>query len=79
VPHTTVDSADSASETVRAAGTTAFGTRVTGACLLPRRLTVSDTGRSGTDSRTHSGTAGTDSGTRFQHRTPAPGSDPVTP
>ena len=52
VPHTTVDSAEGASETVRIAGTTTFGTRVTGACLLPRRLTVSDIGHSGTDSGT---------------------------
>jgi sulfopyruvate decarboxylase subunit alpha len=44
VPHATVDSADGASETVRVAGMTAFATRITGACLLPRRLTVSDTG-----------------------------------
>jgi hypothetical protein len=44
IPHATVDSADGASETVRVAGTTTFGTRITGACLLPRRLTVSDIG-----------------------------------
>jgi len=40
VPHSTVESADSASDTVRLAGTTAFGTRRMGACLLPRRLTM---------------------------------------
>jgi sulfopyruvate decarboxylase alpha subunit len=72
VPHTTVDSANGASETVRVAGTTTFGTRVTGACLLPRRLTVSDIGHSGTDS-------GTDSGTVLRHRAPTPGPDPRTP
>jgi sulfopyruvate decarboxylase subunit alpha len=55
VPHWTVESADAARETVRLAGTTAFGTHKMGACLLPRRLTVS-----GTDSGTNSGT---DSGT----------------
>jgi sulfopyruvate decarboxylase subunit alpha len=40
VPHATVESADSARETVRIAGTTAFGTRRIGACLLPRRVTT---------------------------------------
>jgi len=40
VPHATVESADSAGETVRIAGTTAFGTRRMGACLLPRRVTT---------------------------------------
>ena len=43
MPHTTVESADEACHTVRLAGTTAFGTRTSAACLLPRRLTVSDT------------------------------------
>jgi sulfopyruvate decarboxylase alpha subunit len=43
IPHTTVDSADAAHETICLAGTTAFGTRVSNACLLPRRVTVSDT------------------------------------
>lgn len=42
--HTTVESAETASETVRVAGNTAFGTRTSGACLLPRRVTVPDTG-----------------------------------
>ncbi len=41
VPHTTVESADAAADTVRIAGRTAFATRTSGACLLPRRLTVS--------------------------------------
>jgi sulfopyruvate decarboxylase subunit alpha len=40
VPHTTVESAAGAAETVRLAGTTAFGTRMSNACLLPRRLTT---------------------------------------
>ena len=40
VPHATVGSADSAGETVRLAGKTAFGTRTLGACLLPRALTL---------------------------------------
>jgi sulfopyruvate decarboxylase subunit alpha len=40
IPHTTVESAEAASETVRVAGTTAFGARMSGACLLPRRVTV---------------------------------------
>jgi hypothetical protein len=40
VPHATVESAHGARETVRIAGTTAYGTRRMGACLLPRRLTT---------------------------------------
>jgi sulfopyruvate decarboxylase subunit alpha len=44
IPHATVESPDAARETVQRAGQTAFSTRVTTACLLPRRLTVSDTG-----------------------------------
>jgi sulfopyruvate decarboxylase alpha subunit len=40
VPHATVESADRAAETVRLAGQTAFGTRIPGACLLPRKVTV---------------------------------------
>jgi len=40
VPHATVESAAEVSETVRLAGTTAFGTRTLGACLLPRRITA---------------------------------------
>jgi sulfopyruvate decarboxylase subunit alpha len=40
IPHVTAESADGAAETVRLAGITAFGTRLPGACLLPRRLTA---------------------------------------
>lgn len=40
VPHSTVESADAACETVRLAGKNAFGTRTMGACLLPRRVTT---------------------------------------
>ena len=40
LPHVTVDSGDAASETVRLAAQTAFGTRQPGVCLLPRRVTV---------------------------------------
>jgi sulfopyruvate decarboxylase subunit alpha len=40
MPHATVGSAADACETVRLAGTTAFGTRTSGACLLPRKLTT---------------------------------------
>jgi len=40
VPHVTVESGDRAQELVALAGLTAFSTRVPGACLLPRRLTV---------------------------------------
>jgi sulfopyruvate decarboxylase TPP-binding subunit len=42
IPHATVTSADQASDTVRLAGRTAFSTRTSGACLLPRRLTAAD-------------------------------------
>jgi len=41
IPHVTAESAEGAAETVRLLGTTAFGTRRPGACLLPRRLTTS--------------------------------------
>ena len=41
VPHATVESPDAAGEVVRLAGATAFGTRTSGACLLPRRVTAS--------------------------------------
>ena len=41
IPHVTAESVEGAAETVRLAGTTAFGTRRPGACLLPRRLTTS--------------------------------------
>ena len=40
VPHTTVESADTAAGVVRLAGKSAFGTRLSGACLLPRRVTT---------------------------------------
>lgn len=38
--HATVASGDEAAATVRAVAQTAFGTRLPGACLLPRRLTA---------------------------------------
>src|SRR4051812_49328494 len=41
VPHTTVESADAASDAVRLAGKTAFATRTSAACLLPRKVTTS--------------------------------------
>lgn len=40
VPHVTIASAESASETIQRVGQTAFGTRAVGVCLLPRRLTA---------------------------------------
>lgn len=40
LPHTTAETPAVTEETVRLAGQTAFGTRVPGVCLLPRRLTV---------------------------------------
>jgi len=40
MPHSTVESAETAAETVRLAGRTAFGTRIGNACLLPRRVTT---------------------------------------
>jgi sulfopyruvate decarboxylase alpha subunit len=40
VPHATVESADAAADTVRLAGRSAFGTRMSGACLLPRKVTT---------------------------------------
>src|SRR5215210_263564 len=40
LPHVTVETAEATAETVRLAGQTAFGTRLPGVCLLPRRLTV---------------------------------------
>ncbi len=40
VPHATVDSADAAAGTLRAAGRTAFGTRTSSACLLSRKVTT---------------------------------------
>ena len=47
IPHVTVESAATTAETVKLSASTAFGTRRLGACLLPRRLTVSDTTQSG--------------------------------
>lgn len=40
VPHATAEAPESTADTVHLVGRTAFGTRVPGACLLPRRLTV---------------------------------------
>jgi sulfopyruvate decarboxylase subunit alpha len=40
IPHTTVESAGDACDTVRLAGRTAFGTRTSTACLLPRKVTA---------------------------------------
>jgi len=40
IPHSTVESADAAADTVRLAGVTAFGTRMPVACLLPRKVTA---------------------------------------
>jgi sulfopyruvate decarboxylase subunit alpha len=40
VPHTTVESANQACDTIRCAGKTAFGTRTSLACLLPRKVTT---------------------------------------
>jgi len=41
VPHATAETPEMTAETVRLIGQTAFGTRLPGVCLLPRRLTVS--------------------------------------
>jgi sulfopyruvate decarboxylase subunit alpha len=40
VSHWTAETPDTTAETVRLVGQTAFGTRLPGVCLLPRRLTV---------------------------------------
>jgi sulfopyruvate decarboxylase subunit alpha len=40
VPHVTAETPQATAETVRLVGQTAFGTRLPGVCLLPRRLTV---------------------------------------
>jgi sulfopyruvate decarboxylase subunit alpha len=40
VPHATAETAETTAQTVRLVGQTAFGTRLPGVCLLPRRLTV---------------------------------------
>jgi sulfopyruvate decarboxylase alpha subunit len=39
IPHVTVAAADAAADAVRLVATTAFGTRIAGACLLSRRVT----------------------------------------
>jgi sulfopyruvate decarboxylase subunit alpha len=41
IPHVTVESAAAAADAIRLAATTAFATRLPGACILPRRLTTS--------------------------------------
>jgi sulfopyruvate decarboxylase subunit alpha len=46
IPHATAESPEATMETVRLVGQTAFGTRLPGICLLPRRLTVPLSGRS---------------------------------
>jgi sulfopyruvate decarboxylase subunit alpha len=46
LPHVTAETPGGSEEMVRLAGQTAFGTRVPGVCLLPRRLTAPSTGRS---------------------------------
>jgi sulfopyruvate decarboxylase subunit alpha len=40
IPHVTADTSDTTADAVRVVGQTAFATRMAGACLLPRRLTV---------------------------------------
>jgi sulfopyruvate decarboxylase subunit alpha len=40
LPHATAETSDATSETIRFVGQTAFGTRMPGVCLLPRRLTT---------------------------------------
>ena len=40
LPHATATSAEATADTVALVGMTAFGTRIPGVCLLPRRLTV---------------------------------------
>jgi sulfopyruvate decarboxylase subunit alpha len=40
LPHATGDSTESTTETIRLVAQTAFGTRLPGVCLLPRRLTM---------------------------------------
>ena len=44
LPHATAETPDTTAETIRLIGRTAFGTRLPGVCLLPRRLTVPSTG-----------------------------------
>jgi sulfopyruvate decarboxylase subunit alpha len=40
LPHSTAETPESTADTVRLVAQTAFGTRLPGVCLLPRRLTV---------------------------------------
>ncbi len=40
ISHTTVESAEAAATTIRIAGKTAFATRTSAACLLPRKVTT---------------------------------------
>ncbi len=40
IPHVTVESAEAAASTIELVARTAFDTRLSGACLLPRRVTV---------------------------------------
>jgi sulfopyruvate decarboxylase subunit alpha len=40
VPHTTAETPETTADTIHLVGRTAFGTRMPGVCLLPRRLTV---------------------------------------
>jgi len=40
IPHVTVESGDAVAALVQRVGETAFATRIAGACLLPRRVTV---------------------------------------
>lgn len=40
IPYATAEAPETTAETVRAVAHTAFGTRLPGACLLPRRLTA---------------------------------------
>jgi sulfopyruvate decarboxylase subunit alpha len=40
LPHATAETPEATADTVRLVGQTAFGTRLPGVCLLPRRLTV---------------------------------------
>jgi sulfopyruvate decarboxylase TPP-binding subunit len=40
LPHATAETPAATEQTVRLVGQTAFGTRVPGICLLPRRVTV---------------------------------------
>jgi sulfopyruvate decarboxylase subunit alpha len=46
MPHATAESPEAMASTVRLVGETAFGTRMPGVCLLPRRITVPSKARS---------------------------------